>query len=169
MCHCRGEKLSCPKAAPASPSCLQPVLPRPFPEHCSSQGHTHAGSLPAPGALLGPGSGSVLAAVGSGAVPRVLLALRGAVRGPLPMARAAPASPPQALCRGRLGTPETQLQPAAQGKFPELIFLLPPGTIIQSINRILKRRSLSWGGGAVFWYVRFCILKAEQQKWHLSS
>lgn len=150
MCHCRGEKLSCPKAAPASPSCLQPVLPRPFPEHCRSQGHAHAGSLPAPGALLGPGSGAVLAAVGSGAVPRVLLALRGAVRGPLPTARAAPASPPQALCRGRLGTPETQLQPAARGKFPELIFLLPPRNN-HSINQSdIKTQIAVLGGGLYF-------------------
>lgn len=149
MCHCRGEKLSCPKAAPASPSCLQPVLPRPFPEHCSSQGHAHAGSLPAPGALLGPGSGAVLTAVGSGAVPRVLLALRGAVCGPLPTVRAAPASPPRHCAGDAWGLQRPSCSPQLGENSLNSFSCFPPGTIIQSINRILKRRSLSWGGGCI--------------------
>lgn len=97
MSHCRGEKLSCPKAAAASCRTRAHPAARPAPSRPGALqlAGTHSRRISActTAALLGPGSGSVLAAVGSGAVPRVLLALRGAVRGPLPAARAAPASP----------------------------------------------------------------------------
>lgn len=111
------------------------------------------------GAPLGPGS--ALAAVGGGAVPRALLALRGAVRGPLPTARAAPASPCTRCAGDAWGLQRPSCSPQLSENSLNSFSCFPPEqSFNQSINQILKRRSLSWGErGAVFLYVHFMYFK----------